>query len=375
MSDLLISSDTSREMHRAIESWWGPVMFSTLLVCGRVWLPSRRLARPSELQSKRACFGCLPAGPGQGWPGRGRPRASGSLVREQWFAERAAQAPDDCRSDRSGSRPGPRPARPGCVSRPVALAGGDSRQASGRRSKQCLPGRVQGPPRSHGQFGRRPLEAGDVVQATWSQTRGHRPSDGRHAARPRTRSRLETTRLQETWVALDHRAATGRTERRGRARRKADKYWTTRAGPDCGAGWKTSRGGPRRPGNSRALPSPSAVPSVWAIFARGNTSHQKLAVQLLGQIDSPDSTRALAILAIASESGEVRGRSIETLRRRDPREIASFLVGRLRDLELDRDPILYHYLVATDRLERDRLVGLPVHPRPVLRYFQDLHRR
>jgi hypothetical protein len=41
----------------------------------------------------------------------------------------------------------------------------------------------------------------------------------------------------------------------------------------------------------------------------------------------------------------VRGRSIETLRRRDSHEISSFLVGRLRDLERDRDPILFHYLL------------------------------
>ena len=52
---------------------------------------------------------------------------------------------------------------------------------------------------------------------------------------------------------------------------------------------------------------------------------------------------ACALLALAGKSAEVRSRAIKTLRRRDPREIASFLVVLLRDPELDPDPILYHY--------------------------------
>ncbi len=126
------------------------------------------------------------------------------------------------------------------------------------------------------------------------------------------------------------------------ARRKADKYWTTvLERVRSGLVSESKRAEAAR--ELQGVTDPAAVPSVWATFARGNTPHQKLAVQLFGQIDSPDSTRALADLAIASDSGEVRGASIETLRRRDPREIASILVGRLYDLELDRDPILYHY--------------------------------
>ena len=86
-----------------------------------------------------------------------------------------------------------------------------------------------------------------------------------------------------------------------------------------------------------------AVPSVMASFAAGDASHQEVAVQVFGQIDSPGSTRALALLALAGKSAEVRSRAIKTLRRRDPREIASFLVVLLRDSELHPDPILYHY--------------------------------
>jgi Pretoxin HINT domain len=128
------------------------------------------------------------------------------------------------------------------------------------------------------------------------------------------------------------------------ARTKADRHWTTLL--DRWRSWLEVES--RRPEAAKALQEvtdPNAVRAIWAIFASGKTSQQRLAVQLLGQIDSPDSTRALATLAIASESGEVRGRSIETLRRRDPRAIASFLVGQLRDLERDRDPILYRFLL------------------------------
>ena len=126
------------------------------------------------------------------------------------------------------------------------------------------------------------------------------------------------------------------------ARTKAHKYWMTvltrlrRRLAD-----ETNRNESARA--LEAITDPAAARSVWVIFADGDTSLQKLAVQLFGQIDSADSTRALAALAITSESGEVRGRSIETLRRREPREIASFLIEHLLDPWLDTDPILYHY--------------------------------
>ena len=55
----------------------------------------------------------------------------------------------------------------------------------------------------------------------------------------------------------------------------------------------------------------------------------------------------LAILAVASVSGEVRSNATQTLRLRDPRDAAPVLVGLLRDPVLDPDPILYHYYVQT----------------------------
>jgi Pretoxin HINT domain len=128
------------------------------------------------------------------------------------------------------------------------------------------------------------------------------------------------------------------------ARTKADKYWTTRlARLRSGLEDEATRADAAM--TLQGITDPGAVPSVWAIFAGGNTSHQPLAVQLFGQIDSPRSTRALMVLAVANESGEVRAKSIETLRRRDSSEIAPFLLGLLANRERHRAPILYHYLL------------------------------
>ena len=76
---------------------------------------------------------------------------------------------------------------------------------------------------------------------------------------------------------------------------------------------------------------PLAVPAVWVTFAHGGPARQKVAVALLGQIDSPGASRALAMLAIMSPSPEVRQIASQSLRRRDPREFAPLLIAMLRD--------------------------------------------
>jgi tetratricopeptide (TPR) repeat protein len=76
---------------------------------------------------------------------------------------------------------------------------------------------------------------------------------------------------------------------------------------------------------------PRAVPAVWTTFALGTAERQKMAVRVLGQIDSPGSSRALAMLALSSRSAEVGQDATEILNRRDPRDFAPFLVGLLRD--------------------------------------------
>ncbi len=75
---------------------------------------------------------------------------------------------------------------------------------------------------------------------------------------------------------------------------------------------------------------PRAVGLVWSTFAAGAWG-QPIAVRVLGQIDSPGASKALAMLAVIAEGAETRRLATETLKGRDPREFAGLLVGLLRD--------------------------------------------
>ncbi len=75
---------------------------------------------------------------------------------------------------------------------------------------------------------------------------------------------------------------------------------------------------------------PRAVPMVWALFVRASERHQVAAVQMLGQIDGPSASSGLAVLAVYSPLAEVRRRAIETLARRDPRDIMGRLIVLVR---------------------------------------------
>ena len=61
---------------------------------------------------------------------------------------------------------------------------------------------------------------------------------------------------------------------------------------------------------------------IWAVFVSRAGEGQKVAVRVLGQIDSPGSSRALALLALTSPDAEVRRNAIQILRHRDPRDFA-----------------------------------------------------
>ena len=76
-----------------------------------------------------------------------------------------------------------------------------------------------------------------------------------------------------------------------------------------------------------AVTDPRAVASIARAFAADGPR----AVQLLGQVDSPAASRALAHLALAGPSAETRRAAVETLRRRDPREYAEPLINLIRD--------------------------------------------
>ncbi len=58
---------------------------------------------------------------------------------------------------------------------------------------------------------------------------------------------------------------------------------------------------------------------------------QRVAVQILGQIDASGSSRALALLSVFSPWPDVRQSAAAILRRRDPRDFAELLVSLIRD--------------------------------------------
>ena len=74
-----------------------------------------------------------------------------------------------------------------------------------------------------------------------------------------------------------------------------------------------------------------AVPSIWKVFALGGPADQERAVRLLGQIDAPSASRALASLAVMGLTADVRGHAADALVKRDPREFAGVLISAIRD--------------------------------------------
>jgi hypothetical protein len=80
-----------------------------------------------------------------------------------------------------------------------------------------------------------------------------------------------------------------------------------------------------------AIADPAAVSSVYREFAGGGERDQLLAVQVLGHIDKPVSSKVLALMAVYGKTPEVRRRATETLRGRDAEEFLDLLVGLLVD--------------------------------------------
>jgi hypothetical protein len=113
------------------------------------------------------------------------------------------------------------------------------------------------------------------------------------------------------------------------AQKKADKHWKPLL-----TKWRGWLGEANRRDEAERLLAgindPRAVASVWSVLVAGSASTHTVAVQVLGQIDAPAASRALAFLAVFDPSAEVRRRATETLRQRDPREFGRLLVGLLR---------------------------------------------
>jgi hypothetical protein len=88
------------------------------------------------------------------------------------------------------------------------------------------------------------------------------------------------------------------------------------------------------------ITDPRAVPSIHRILGRGNRAQQEMAVQLLGQIECPASSHALAALSLFDRWPEVRLFAIKELKRRDPRDFMDAMIGLMRHpLEFHVTPV------------------------------------
>jgi hypothetical protein len=83
--------------------------------------------------------------------------------------------------------------------------------------------------------------------------------------------------------------------------------------------------------NLATVSDPRALPSVWKVFVTREPALPDKALQLLGQIETPTSSRALALFAVFGDTPEIRRKATEALRLRDPREAGPLLVSLLRD--------------------------------------------
>src|SRR5262249_716173 len=116
------------------------------------------------------------------------------------------------------------------------------------------------------------------------------------------------------------------------AQARADRAWRPRL--ERLKGLLASKDPARRPRAHAPAPDvtdPRAWAWVMAVFGKGNEASQRRAVQLLGQIDAPAASRALAGLAVTSPSESVRRAAADTLRRRDPRDFAGRMIAGLDD--------------------------------------------
>lgn len=171
--------------------------------------------------------------------------------------------------------------------------------------------------------------------ALWCEDHDLKPEAAAHLTAV---TRLDPKR-EAAWKRLGYKKHDGRWMTDGqiaaekadrKAQAKADAHWRPLLET-----WKTMLSDARTQAEAEAalagVTDPRAVPSVWKVFAHGDAADQRLAVQVLGQIDSRSSSRSLAHLAVFSPSPEVRRIASESLRHRDWRDFVGPMIALLRD--------------------------------------------
>ena len=138
--------------------------------------------------------------------------------------------------------------------------------------------------------------------------------------------RLGYKKQDGRWTT-DARVAAAKAE--AEAQKGADRTWKPQLEK-----WKGMLAQPSRQVEARAgllgVTDPRAVVSVVRVFGTDRPSDQRLAVGLLGQIESPQASRALAALAVFSATPDVRRAAVEILRRRDPHDFVGFWISLIR---------------------------------------------
>jgi hypothetical protein len=173
--------------------------------------------------------------------------------------------------------------------------------------------------------------------ALWCDKNGLNPEAKAHFAivvqldpsREGAWKRLGYKKVKNRWVTEAQLAA---ERANAEAQKAADKHWKPLLAK--WRAWLTDKDPKRRAQAKEGLANmtdPRAVPAIWATFAGAGPSGQVTTLSLLGQIDSPGATRALAILAVLSDSPELRGKATEILQRRDPRDFVGELIGLMHD--------------------------------------------
>jgi hypothetical protein len=153
-------------------------------------------------------------------------------------------------------------------------------------------------------------------------------------------------RCDDAWRHLGCRKYKGRwlTESQISAaelQKEADRRWGKQL-----AAWKTKLAGSERDRDEataslRDLRDPRAVSAIVITFGRAGLGDQERAVELLGRIDTPDSTRALAVLAVTAEAASARNAATACLNGREPHDYVGLLVDAVRSkITYQAEPVL-----------------------------------
>ncbi len=118
-------------------------------------------------------------------------------------------------------------------------------------------------------------------------------------------------------------------------RKKADATWAPRLKTWHKAIHDRKKPDPRKRDEAQAaldrITDPRAIPAIYREFGGGGAADQAVAVQLLGQVESPLASKALAFLAVYGKSPTVRRLATETLRGRPAGDYLDLLVGMMKD--------------------------------------------